>query len=60
MTLHMAKIKFISIDVVREKRETLIKKRNDLLLSQRYKEADALLVELQELNEVFNNMLKRI
>ena len=29
----MEKIKYISIDVVREKRETLIKKRNDLLLS---------------------------
>jgi hypothetical protein len=56
----MEKIKHISIDVVREKRETLIKKRNDLLLSQRYQEANALLVELQELNEVFNNMLKRI
>jgi hypothetical protein len=56
----MEKIKHISIDVVREKRETLINKRNDLLLSQRYQEANALLVELQELNEVFNNMLKRI
>jgi hypothetical protein len=55
----MGKIKYISIDVVRTKREALITKRNDLLLAQRYTEANALLIELQELNEVFNNLLKK-
>jgi hypothetical protein len=56
----MSKIKYISIDVVREKRENLIKKRNNLLMEQRYKEADSLLIELHELNIIFNNMLKII
>jgi hypothetical protein len=56
----MSKIKYISIDVAREKRENLIKKRNNLLLEQRYREADSLLIELQELNIIFNNMLKKI
>ena len=51
--------KYISIDVVRSKRETLIKKRNDLLLAQRYSEANALLVELDKLNVIFNKMLKK-
>lgn len=51
-------VKYISIDVVRSKREELITKRNDLLLSQRYQEANALLVELAELNIIFNKMLK--
>jgi hypothetical protein len=51
-------VKYISIDVVRLKREALIKKRNDLLLEQRYQQANDLLVELQELNIIFNKMLK--
>tara|TARA_R110000868_G_scaffold36619_1_gene129831 strand:+ start:212 stop:376 length:165 start_codon:yes stop_codon:yes gene_type:complete len=51
-------VRYISIDVVRSKREALIKKRNDLLLEQRYQEAHALLPELQELNIIFNKMLK--
>ena len=51
-------VRYISIDVVRSKREALIKKRNDLLQEQRYQEAHALLPELQELNIIFNKMLK--
>lgn len=51
-------VKYISIDVVRSKREALITRRNDLLLSQRYEKASALLVELEELNIIFNKMLK--
>ena len=51
-------VKYISIDVVRLKREALIKKRNDLLLEQRYQQANDFLVELQELNIIFNKMLK--
>ena len=54
----MVKVKYISIDVVREKREALKKKRNDLLLDQRYTEANSLLGDLQELNIIFNDMLK--
>lgn len=51
--------KYISIDVVREKREALIKKRNYLLLAQRYNEANSLLSELEELNNIFNEMLRK-
>lgn len=51
--------KYISISVVREKREALIKKRNDLLLAQRYNEANSLLSELEELNNIFNEMLRK-
>lgn len=51
--------KYISIDVVREKREALIKKRNDLLLAQRYNEANSLLIELEKLNNIFNEMLRK-
>ncbi len=54
----MKKVVFISIEAVRQKREALITKRNDLLLSQRYTEANKLLPELNELNEIFNKMLK--
>ena len=54
----MTKIKYISTEVVRKKREAIIKKRNDLLLDQKYKEANDLLAELQDLNDVFNYMLK--
>jgi len=52
------KVVFISIESVRQKREALITKRNDLLLNQRYTEAGKLLPELNELNEIFNKMLK--
>jgi len=52
------KLVFISIESVRQKREALITKRNDLLLNQRYTEADKLLPELNELNEIFNKILK--
>ena len=51
-------VRYISIDVVRSKREALKIKHNDLLQEQRYQEARALLPELQELNIIFNKMLK--
>ena len=47
-----------SLDEVRKKRDELISKRNDLLVSQNYKDADKLLGELQVLNEIFNDLLK--
>ena len=50
--------KFISIDAIRQKREQVIKDRNDCLLNCQYDKANKLLSELQVLNEEFNEMLK--
>ena len=47
----MSKIIYLNKDIMKAKKEALIIKRNDCLLSSNYKEADKILKQIQELND---------
>ena len=51
-------MKYISLEVLRVKRQALIDKRTNHLLNQQYGEANKLLPEIQEMNIEFNKLLK--
>jgi hypothetical protein len=46
----MAKILYISKEVMKQRKEALITERNDCLMSGNYKKAEKLLLEIQKLN----------
>lgn len=47
----MSKVVYISKEAMKAKKEALIVKRNDCLMSCNYKEADKILKEIQDLND---------